>query len=73
MFEKKKMLGIFFLKLMCKSKRVEAGAKSERAKWEPKGKLLPFFAYIFFSTVFFPLCFFSFLLLEKKKMLGENT
>ncbi len=45
------------------------GIKSERAKRELKGKLLPFSAYFFFSMVFF----FSFLLLEKKKMSGKEA
>jgi hypothetical protein len=45
----------------------EAGAKSERAKRELEGKLPPFFAFLFFSMVFF-----NFLFLEKKKMPGES-
>jgi len=40
------------LKRKGKNKRLEAGAKSERAKQELKGKLLPFFAF-FFSMGFF--------------------
>ncbi len=44
------------------------GAKNERAKWELKSKLFSFVAFFFFCMVFF-----SFLLLEKKKMLGENV
>jgi hypothetical protein len=54
------------LKQKGRSRRVEVGAKSERAKWELKGKLLPF-------SSFFSLFFFSFLLLEKKMMPGENV
>jgi hypothetical protein len=46
------------------------GAKNER---KLEGKLPPFSALFFFSMVFFPLFFFSFLLLEKKKMPGENV
>ncbi len=36
-------------------------------------KLPPFFACFSFSTIFFSLCFFSFLLFEKKKMPRENA
>jgi hypothetical protein len=50
------------------NKRAEARAKSETVEWELKGKLPPFFTYIFFFVFFF-----SFLLLEKKKMPGENV
>jgi hypothetical protein len=53
---------------MGRSRRVEVGAKSERVDQELKGKLCPLFAYFFSYMVFF-----SFLLLEKKKMLGENV
>jgi len=41
--------------------------KNENVKWELEGKILPFSTFLLFSMVFF-----SFLLLEKKKMLGEN-
>jgi hypothetical protein len=54
------------LKQKGRNRKVEAGAKSERAEWELKGKLLPF-------SSFFSLFFFSFLLLEKKKMPGESV
>jgi hypothetical protein len=43
-------------------------AKNESVKWELEGKLPPFSTFLLFSMVFF-----SFLLLEKKKMLGENV
>ncbi len=42
------------------------GQKSERAEWELKGKLTPFFAFFFFLWFFFSLIFFfSFALKEK--------
>jgi hypothetical protein len=41
------------LKQKGRSKRVEARAKNERAKRELEGKLPPFFAFPFFSMVFF--------------------
>ncbi len=44
-------------------------AKSEKAKWQLEGKLLPFSGF-FFSLWFF---FSYFPLLEKKKMLGKSV
>jgi hypothetical protein len=38
-------------------------------KRKKKGKLLPFFAFFFFSMICFSVFFFSFFLLEKKKMI----
>jgi len=58
------------LKQKSRNKRVEAGAKSERAKQKLEGKLLPFATFIFFFSMVF---LFSLLLLEKKKMLGESV
>jgi hypothetical protein len=46
--------------------RVEVGAKNERVERKLESKLPPF------SAFFFPLWFFSFLLLEKNKMPGES-
>ncbi len=54
------------LKRKGKNRRPKVGAKSEWAKRNFKGKLPSFFAF------FFPL-WFSFFLLEKKKMLGEGV
>jgi len=54
------------LKRKGRNKRAKARAKNERAEHEFEGKFPPFFAF------FFSLCFFSFLLLEKKKMLRES-
>jgi hypothetical protein len=59
------------LKQRGRNGRVDVGAKSERAERELKGKFPPFFAIFFLFYGFFSLFFFSFLLLEKKKMLGE--
>jgi len=57
------------LKQKGRNKRPEAKAKSERAKQKLESKLPPFFTF-FFSSLWF---FFPFLLLEKKKMPGENV
>ncbi len=50
-----------------RSRRAKVGAQSERVEEELKGKFLPFstFFFLFYG-------FFSFLLLEKKKVLGES-
>jgi hypothetical protein len=47
------------LKQKGRSERVEAGAKSERAKRELEGKLLPFSWFFFYS---FLVCFVLFML-----------
>jgi hypothetical protein len=62
------------LKRKCKNERIEEEPKV-KVKWELKGKLPPFSAYIFFSMVFcfFVFSFLFFLLLEKKKMPKEST
>jgi hypothetical protein len=56
------------LKVRRQSGRAKARTKSERAKWELEGKLLPFSAFLFISMGFF-----SFHLLQKKKMLREHV
>ncbi len=55
------------------NRRVEARTKSENVERELKGKFLPFFAFFSYLWFFFLCVFFSFLMLEKKKMLGENV
>ncbi len=72
LLEKKKMPKRKCLKWKGRNKSPEAGAKSERAEWELEGKLLPFFAFFFLLYDFFSLFFFSFLLLENKKMPKES-
>jgi hypothetical protein len=53
LFEKKKMQRRKRLKQKGKNKRLEVGAKNEKAKWELEGKFLPFSTFLFFSMVFF--------------------
>jgi hypothetical protein len=59
LLEKKKMVGESIW-----NRRLETIAKSERAEWELKGKLFPFFWFCFFC---FFLVYFVFFVLEKKK------
>jgi hypothetical protein len=48
------------MKQMCKSRRAEAGAKSERAKRELESKLFRFLAFYFLYGFFFLCDFFFF-------------
>jgi cellulose synthase/poly-beta-1,6-N-acetylglucosamine synthase-like glycosyltransferase len=75
LLEKKKMRRKKRLKQKGKNRRPEVVTKNEKAKCELEGKLLPFSTFLFFSMVFFLICF-SFLffcLFEKKKMSRESV
>jgi hypothetical protein len=54
MLENKKMPRRKHLKQKGRNRRPKVGAKSERVERKLEGKLLPFFAFFFFSMVFFP-------------------
>jgi len=61
------------LKQKGRSGRAKAGVKSERAEWELKGKLPPFFAFLFFFMVlFFFVFFFPFLCLRRRICQGKT-
>jgi hypothetical protein len=45
------------LKQKGRNGRAEVGAKSEKAERELEGKLLPFFAFFYFTMIYFSLFF----------------